>query len=48
VRYCVAYFDIAPYVTGGGFTFTDVASGRIWTLGVQFNVAADAPLESAG
>jgi hypothetical protein len=45
VRYCVSYFDITQYVTGGGFTFTDVAPGQIWTLGVQFNTAADAPLE---
>jgi hypothetical protein len=46
VRYFVSYFDITQYVTGGGFTFTDVAPGQIWTLGVQFNTAADAPLES--
>jgi Neocarzinostatin family len=46
VRYFVAYFDITSKVTGGGFTFTDVAPGQIWTLGVQFNTAAGAPLES--
>jgi hypothetical protein len=46
VRYFVSYFDITQYVTGGGFTFTDVAPGQIWTLGVQFNTAANAPLES--
>jgi hypothetical protein len=46
VRYFVSYFDITQYVTGGGFNFTDVAPGQIWTLGVQFTVAADAPLES--
>jgi hypothetical protein len=46
VRYFVAYFDITQYVTGGGFTFTDVAPGQIWTLGVQFNTAAGAPLDA--
>jgi Neocarzinostatin family len=46
VRYFLAYFDITSKVTGGGFTFTDVAPGQIWTLGVQFNTAAGAPLQS--
>jgi Neocarzinostatin family len=46
VRYFVSYFDITSQVTGGGFTFTDVAPGQIWKLPVQFNVAPDAPLES--
>jgi hypothetical protein len=46
VRYLVASFNVTSKVTGGGFTFTDVAPGQIWTLGVQFNVAPDAPLES--
>jgi len=46
VRYLVANFNITSKVTGGGFTFTDVAPGQIWTLGVQFNVAPDTPLES--
>jgi hypothetical protein len=46
VRYMVANFNITSKVTGGGFTFTDVAPGQIWTLGVQFKVAPDAPPES--
>jgi hypothetical protein len=46
VRYVVANFNITSKVTGGGFTFTDVAPGQIWTLAVQFNVAPDASLES--
>ena len=46
VRYFVSYFDITSQVTGDGFTFTSVAPGQIWTIGVQFNAAADASLGS--
>ena len=46
VQYFVGYYDVTPYVTGGGFTFTDVAPGQIWTFAVRFIVTADAPLES--
>lgn len=44
VRYFLAYYDITASITGGGFTFTGVAPGQVWTFVVQYKTAADAPL----
>jgi hypothetical protein len=47
VRYIVGYYDITSLVTGGGFTFANMAPGEVRNIGVQFRADPSAPADTS-
>ena len=46
VRYFLGYYDVTAYVTGGGFTWTDLGPGAAFKLAVDFRASSTVPVGS--